>query len=89
MSGQILTVAGAMFMIPLVLMLGIGVPGDIPGRVLILRRMVHGLQHDSRSHRRVRGNERGALTALVSRQQSAPEYVPTSHKTAGTNPAVL
>ena len=34
MSGQILTVAGAMFMIPLVLMLEIGVPGDIPGRVL-------------------------------------------------------
>ena len=34
MSGQILTVAGAMFMIPLVLMLGIGVAGDIPGRVL-------------------------------------------------------
>ena len=34
MSGQILTVAGAMFMIPLILMLGIGVAGDIPGRVL-------------------------------------------------------
>ena len=34
MSGQILTAAGAMFMIPLILMLGIGVAGDIPGRVL-------------------------------------------------------
>ena len=64
MSGQILTVASAMFMIPLILMLGIGVAGDIPGAGAILRRMVHGLQHDSRSHRRVRRNERGALTTL-------------------------
>ena len=34
MSGQILTVAGAMFMIPLILMIGLEVVGDIPGWIL-------------------------------------------------------
>ena len=34
MSGQILTVAGAMFMIPLILMIGLAVVGDIPGWIL-------------------------------------------------------
>ena len=36
MSGQILTVAGAMFMIPLIVMIGIALVGDIPGLLLFI-----------------------------------------------------
>ena len=34
MSGQILTVAGAMFMVPLVVMFAVALLGDIPGWML-------------------------------------------------------
>ena len=36
MSGQVLTVAGAMFMIPLLAMLGIAIVSEIPGWMLFI-----------------------------------------------------
>ena len=59
MSGQILTIAGAMFMIPLLIMVAFALVTDVPGPLFILRRMDHGVQPDRGSNRGVHRHERG------------------------------
>ena len=59
MSGQILTIAGAMFMIPVLIMVAFALVTDVPGPLLFFGGWTNGVQHDRGSNRGVHRHERG------------------------------
>ena len=59
MSGQILTIAGAMFMIPVLTMVAFALVTDVPGPLLFIGGWMHGVQPDRGSNRDIHRHERG------------------------------